>query len=74
VTVTAKSFTVLATSGGIAEFRYVVVANDTPTSPADPLIASFDYGSALTLAEGESLTVKFNGADVDANGTLFTLA
>lgn len=54
---------VLSASGGsVAPFRYVVLYNDTPTSPADPLIGWYDYGSDLTLASGESLTVDFDGA------------
>lgn len=74
VTVTAKSFTVTASGGAVGPFQYVVVYNDTSSSPADPLVCWFDYGSPLTLADGESLSVKFNGATVGSNGTLFTLA
>ena len=59
-------------SAGMAAFRYVILYNDTPTSPADPLIASWDYGSALTLTVGETFTVKFNNGD--PTGTVFTLA
>lgn len=55
---------VLTASGGaVAAFRYIVIYNDTPTSPADPLIAWFDYGSALTLADGETLTLDFDGTN-----------
>ena len=50
---------VLTASGAVATFRYVVIYNDTPTSPADPLICFYDYGSDLTLASGETLTVDF---------------
>ena len=55
---------VLTASGGsVAAFRYLVVYNDTPTSPADPLIGWYDYGSDLTLANGETLTVDFDGTN-----------
>lgn len=67
--VTASDVTFTASGGSIGPFRYAVVYNDTPTSPADPLIAWFDYGTNLTLASGESLLVDFDGT----NG-LFTLA
>lgn len=50
---------VLTASGAVATFRYVVIYNDTPTSPANPLIAFYDYGSDLTLASGETLTIDF---------------
>lgn len=60
---------ITASGGPIGPFQYLVIYNDTPASPADPLIGYYDYGSALTLADGESLTVDFDGS----NG-LFTLA
>lgn len=53
----------VATGGSIGPFRYAVLYNDTPTSPADPLIAFWDYGSSITLGVGESFTVDF-GASV----------
>lgn len=61
---------VLTASGGsIGPFRYLPIYNDTPTSPADPLVAWYDYGSSITLASGESLTVDF-----DATNGLWQLA
>lgn len=63
----------LSATGAVATFQYVYVYNDTPTSPADPLICYFDYGSGLTLANGESLTVDFE-SDGPTTGSLFTLA
>lgn len=53
---------VLNATGAVATFRYVVLYNDTPTSPADPLIGWWDYGSGVTLANGESFTVDFGAS------------
>lgn len=55
-----------AGAGAVAAFRYIVIYNDTPTSPADPLIGFYDYGSDLVLAAGESLTIDFD----NTNGVL----
>lgn len=55
--------TLTASGGAAAAFRYIYIYNDTPTSPADPLICYYDYGSALTLADGESLTLDFSAAN-----------
>ncbi len=49
----------LNATGAVATFRYVVLYNDTPTSPADPLIGFWDYGSGITLASGEDFTTDF---------------
>jgi len=58
VTFTANDL-VLTASGAVATFRYVVLYNDDPTSPADPLIGWYDYGSDVTLANGETFTIDF---------------
>ena len=59
---------VLTASGGsVATFRYVVCYDNTPTSPADPLVCWHDYGSNVTLADTETLTY-------DLGSSLFTVA
>lgn len=60
--------TFTASGGSIGPFRYAVLYNDTPTSPADPLIAWWDYGTSLTLTNGNSLTVN-----LDQSSGVFTL-
>jgi hypothetical protein len=49
-----------AVGGPIGPFRYAVVYNDTPASPADPLICSHDYGSSINLFAGETFTWDAN--------------
>lgn len=46
-----------ASGGSFGPFQYVVLYNDTPTSPADPLIGWWDYGSAVTVLAGETFDV-----------------
>lgn len=49
---------VLTSSGGsTGPFRYVAIYNDTATNKE--LIAFLDYGSSITLADGETLTLHF---------------
>jgi hypothetical protein len=50
---------VFTATGAVGPFRYAVLYNDTPTSPADPLIGWWDYGSSISLANGETFTVDF---------------
>lgn len=62
LTVTGVDFVWTASGGTIGPFRYVVLYNDTPTSPADPLIGWWDYGSAVTLQIGETFTCDFGAS------------
>lgn len=51
-----------ASGGSIGPFRYAVLYDSTPTSPyTKPLVGWLDYGSAVTLASGESFTVQYDG-------------
>jgi hypothetical protein len=69
-TLAANQVQFTASGGSMATFRYYVLYNDTPVSPADPLIAWWDHGSTVTLTVGQVFTVQFNSANP---GTIYTL-
>lgn len=65
LTATAADVTWTATGGNLGASttgRYISIYDDTPTSPADPLMNSYDYGGVFTVASGESLTVDFGAS------------
>jgi hypothetical protein len=71
-TATGTMVVFTASGGSIGPLQYAVLYNDTQTSPVDPLVCWWDYGSALTLLNGETLSVKFNSSAT--TGSIFTLA
>jgi len=60
---TSADEVITAAGGSIGPFRYIFLYNDTPTSPADPLVGKLDYGSSITITDGNTFTI-----DVGANG------
>jgi hypothetical protein len=64
ITLTAVDVVINA-SGAVGPFQYVALFNQTAAS--DPLWGWWDYGSPVTLANGESFTVNFGAS-------LFTFA
>jgi len=55
---------VLTATGAVATFRYVAIYNDGTVGKVNPLIAWYDHGSDVTLANGETFTIDFD----DTNG------
>lgn len=52
---------VLTATGNVAQFRYVVLYNDTATN--DELIGWYDYGSEVNMINGETFTIDFDGTN-----------
>ena len=62
-TLTGTDVVWTASGGSFGALQYIALYNDTQTSPADPLIGWWDYGSSVTILDGETFTVDF-GASV----------
>ena len=56
---------VLTASGAVGPFRYLILVNDTPTSPLNPVIGWLDHGSAVTMAATDTYTIP--------SGAVFTI-
>lgn len=56
----AADLTITASGGSIGPFRYAVIYNDTPTTPADPLIGYLDLGTDTTITNGNSILFDFD--------------
>ena len=70
-TVLSSDQVVITATGAVPTFQYYGLYNDSAVSPADALICWWDHGSAVTLADGETFTVKFNNQA--SAGTILTL-
>lgn len=54
---------VFTATGAVGPFQYAVLYNDTQATPAKPLVGWWDYGSAISLANTETLTVVFDATN-----------
>jgi hypothetical protein len=62
LTLDFNNITLTASGGAVAAFRYIYIYDDTVTSPADPLVCYFDYGSSVTLNEDDTMPLTFNAS------------
>lgn len=51
----------LTASGTVGPFRYIYLYDDASTG--DKLIGYYDYGSAVTLEQGDTLLLNFDGSN-----------
>lgn len=58
---TFSDATVEAAGGSIGDFQYVVIYNSNDAT--GHLVGWYDYGSSVTLADGEKLTIDFADGD-----------
>lgn len=59
---------VFTATGAVGPFQYAVLYNDT--SASKNLVGAWDYGSAISLATGETFTVRFSNTTPGAILTL----
>lgn len=59
--------TITAAGGNVGPFRTATLYDDAATN--DEVVGSWDYGSSITLADGESITIDF-----DATNGVLTLS
>ena len=51
----------LTASGAVGPFQYVYICDDDSTG--DKLVCYYDYGSAVTLANGDTFKIDFDGSN-----------
>jgi hypothetical protein len=62
----SASTLVITALGPVPTFRYVVLYNDDPTSPEDPLIGYYDLGADINMAASDTLTLDFSSGILTA--------
>ena len=51
----------LTASGAVGPFQYIYIYDDDSTN--DKLVCYYDYGSAVTLANGDTFKIDFDGSN-----------
>jgi hypothetical protein len=70
MTIHGDEVVITATGTVVPTFQYYALYNDTAAS--DPIVMSWNHGSAVNLTSGETFTIKFN--NTSTNGTILTVA
>lgn len=50
----------LTAGGTVGPFQYIYIYDDTPTSPADPLVCYFILENPVTLTNGDTFPILFH--------------
>jgi hypothetical protein len=48
---------VLTATGAVGPFQYLIMVDDTPTSPLNPVLGWLNHGSAVTMANTDTYTI-----------------
>jgi hypothetical protein len=48
---------VLTATGAVGPFQYLILVDDTPTSPLNPVVGWLNHGSAVTMANTDTYTI-----------------
>jgi hypothetical protein len=48
---------VLTASGAVGTFRYLIMVDDTPTSPLNPVLGWLDHGVAVSMNTSDTYTI-----------------
>lgn len=59
--ITIADETITAAGASIGPFRYAVIYNSSETG--QPLVGWYDYGSSITLSDGEPFLMDFDGTN-----------
>ena len=51
-----------ATPGGFGPFRYVILYDEDAGAPLDAVVGWWDYGSSISIADGEKFKVDFGAS------------
>jgi len=58
----ADDIVITASGGALADFRYVYLYDDTVTG--DPIVGVWDNGSAISLGDGDSVTISWSASGI----------